>query len=75
MEQAFIINPQANLDSLKEALYEKVTQVNAMANCLLLASEELDGSLLFDAIWAITNHIEQIIDLLKANKIGLMGKE
>lgn len=41
----------------------------------LIVYEELDGSLLFDAIWAITSHIEQIIDLLKVNKLGAIGKE
>ncbi len=71
MEQVFIVNPQASFLSLKEALFEKATQVNAMANCLLLASEELDHSLLFDTLWAITGHIEQIIVLLKTDKLRL----
>ena len=71
MEQVFIINPQASFHSLQEALFEKATQVNAMANCLLLASEELDHSLVFDTLWAITGQIEQIIDLLKTDKLRL----
>ena len=63
MEHAFILNPLANPAYLKDALYEKTAQVKAMATCLLLASDQLDGSLLYDAIWAVTGHIDQIEQL------------
>jgi TRAP-type uncharacterized transport system substrate-binding protein len=63
MEHAFILNPRANSTHLRDALYEKMAQVKAMAACLLFASGHLDNSSLYDAIWAVTRHIDQIEQL------------
>lgn len=45
MEPAFIINPRADQDVLKNTLYEKTLQAKAMANCLLFANTQIDSDL------------------------------
>lgn len=63
MKNAFILNPTANTHIIKDSLYEKTAQARAIASCILLVSDQLQGSALHDIIWAIDSYLEQIDQL------------
>lgn len=65
MKNVFILNPTAPIESIADALYEKIVQAKAIAECILLAitSKELESNLLYDAVWAIDSFLSQIKEL------------
>ncbi len=61
----FVVNTQAPHSLVKNALHDKIFQIKALVECLRIAStnSELTGHLIHDAMWAIDNNLEQVIQL------------
>lgn len=65
MKKLFSLDPTASRDMILITLYEKIAQVKAIVECLLLAilSKELENQLLYDAVRVVDSYLEQIEDL------------
>jgi hypothetical protein len=65
MKKTFILNPAMTHDMAIHALYEKTTQAKAILECLLSAilSDGIESGLLYNAVWAVDEYLDQIIEL------------
>lgn len=59
----YTVNPAATSQAVKNTLTERIAQTKAIVSCIMLASNELHGALLYDVIWAVDNNLEQIEQL------------
>lgn len=61
----FVVNTSVSATILNNALHDRLIQIKALIECLRLATttNELNRSLVHDAIWAIDSDLEQAVQL------------
>lgn len=76
MEKTFLINPNLNLQNIKDAIDERISKLKGILNCLMFAMEfvqsddELDNESAYHALWTMDGFVEEI-NCLK-NKMDTM---
>lgn len=64
MKSAFIINDAMSMDEIKDALYQKITQVRGISSCLLITDKEIEPTARYGIVWAIDSLLEEIDSLI-----------
>lgn len=66
MEKPFIINPTLNIIDIKNAIDERVSKIKGVLNCLMFATEfiqgddELDNNSVYHTLWVIDGFLDEI---------------
>jgi len=64
MNHAFIINPVMDVDGLKEAIYQKITQARSISEGLLVSDKEMEPTVRYGIVWTIDSLLEEIDTLV-----------
>lgn len=60
MQNAFILNPNLNKFNSQDAIFQRITQVRSIVNCLLIANEEVDYFTRYGVLWSIDCLLEDL---------------